>query len=40
MWIEKKEENEQLSNDIENARRELKSTRRKLEEALVVRTAF
>jgi len=36
MWIEKREENDQLINDIEIARKELKSKRIKLEEALVV----
>ena len=37
MWIDKSEENKQLSEEMETAQRELKSTRRKLEEALVVR---
>ena len=37
MWIEKREENDQLIKDIETARKELKSKRIKLEEALVVR---
>jgi len=38
MWIDKSEENKQLSEEMESAQRELKTTRRKLEEALVVRT--
>ena len=40
MWIKKRKENEQLVGEIEIARNELKNTRRKLEEALVVRDAF
>ena len=40
MWIKKRKENEQLVGEIEIARNELQNTRRKLEEALVVRDAF
>ena len=40
MWIKKRKDNEQLVGEIEIVRNELKSTRRKLEEALVVRDAF
>ena len=36
MWMEKRKENEQLSEDVKSAQKELKSTRKKLEEALVV----
>jgi len=36
MWMDKRKENEQLSEDVKSAQKELKNTRKKLEEALVV----
>ena len=38
MWLETKENNEQLREEVEVAKEELSNTKKKLEEALVVCT--